>query len=158
MGKGLHNRLGEHGESLTVLSLLQPLPGLNPDEDTEGDLTDISQRLRELAGSDTDIVNMYSVYPNGGGSLEFLSLELVPLHEALERMQQLSGEQPGRRNVLSVLNPAEDMDESGGPISGALAHLRDALRRLFNVAGENGQPLTLLSVLSEPEPKGVEDS
>ncbi|HEX3794726.1 MAG TPA: hypothetical protein VHV57_09525 [Acidimicrobiales bacterium] len=153
MAKRLYKGLGEKGESLTILSLLRPPAGLNDDEELEGDLTDISQRLRDLTGDDSEMVNMYSVYPNEGGSLEFLSLELVPLRQAIERMQQLPGNQNGRRTVLSVLDPSSDGDDSEESAGGAFTHLRDALRGLFNRAGENGQPLTLLSLLSEPESK-----
>jgi hypothetical protein len=152
MPKRLHKALGENGESLTVISLLNEPTNFNADEELEGDFDDITQRLRDLTGDDTEVVNMYSVYPNTGGSLEFLSLELIPLRQAIERMHQLPGNEASRRTVLSVLDPSDDVDDvpSGG---GALAHLRDALRGLFNRAGENGQPLTLLSLLSEPKPK-----
>jgi hypothetical protein len=152
MSKRWHNRLGENGESLTILNLLNHPNGLQPDEEMEGDLTEVSERLRILAGDDTEMVNMYSVYPNDGGSLEFLAVELVPLRQAIERMRQLAGNQGGRRTVLSVLDPSsgEDGDESDMISVGAFAHLRDTLRGLFNRAGENGQPLTLLSLLSAP--------
>jgi hypothetical protein len=95
---------------------------------------------------------MYSVYPNDRGSLEFLAVELVPLRQAIERMRELPGNQAGRRTVLSVLDPSSDgdVDESDVISGGAFAHLRDTLRGLFNRAGENGQPLTLLSLLSAP--------
>jgi hypothetical protein len=152
MSKRLHNRLGENGESLTILNLLKHPKGLRADEEMEGDLTEVSERLRVLAGDDTEMVNMYSVYPNDRGSLEFLAVELVPLRQAIERMRELPGNQAGRRTVLSVLDPSSDgdVDESDVISGGAFAHLRDTLRGLFNRAGENGQPLTLLSLLSAP--------
>jgi hypothetical protein len=75
------------------------------------------------------------------------------LGQAIERMRQIPGNQNGRRTVLSVLNPSDDDDEDWNePPSGAFSHLRDTLRGLFNRAGENGQPLTLLGLLSQPEP------
>ncbi|HEY2213571.1 MAG TPA: hypothetical protein VGH31_00850, partial [Acidimicrobiales bacterium] len=65
---------------------------------------------------------------------------------------EIPGNQNGRRTVLSILDPSDDEDDAdGGDVSGgAFAHLRDTLRGLFNRAGENGQPLTLLSLLSAP--------
>jgi hypothetical protein len=152
MPKRLHKRLGENGESLTILSLLGHPAGISADEEIEGDLGTVSERLRFLAGNDTELVNMYSVYPNDKGSLEFLSLELVPLGQAIERMREIPGNQNGRRTVLSVLDPSDDEDDAdvGDVSGGAFAHLRDTLRGLFNRAGENGQPLTLLSLLSAP--------
>jgi hypothetical protein len=152
MSKRLHQVLGEHGESLTVLSLLSRPPGLDADEEFEGDLSVISQRVRDLAGDDAQAVNMYSVYHGDSGALEFLSLEQVPLRQAMARLGQFPGLESGHRTVLSVLDPSNDEGEQwDGPTGGAFAHLRDALRSLFNRAGENGQPLTLLSLLSEPD-------
>jgi hypothetical protein len=162
MFKELHNRLGENGQALTVLSLLQgpALVGAESD-DISGSLRDVSQRLRDLAGGDeTELVSMYSVYQNDGGSLEFLALELVPLNPALQRISQLNGGSEDAPTVLSVVEQSdassEDQNGDGGaegasrPVSQAMTRLREAIQGLFNRAGENGQPLTVLSLLSQP--------
>jgi hypothetical protein len=162
MFKGLHNKLGENGQALTVLSLLEGPEFAGSKEELSGSLSDVSQRLRELAGGDeTELVSMYSVYPNDGGSLEFLALELVPLRLAIQRINEINGRGRGEqaRTVLRVidgndddgLDQAEDELDSDGPVSQAVTRLRDAMRGLFNRAGENGQPLTVLSLLSEPD-------
>jgi hypothetical protein len=151
--KGLHNLLGEHGESLTLLSLLKPMDSAVPLGETEGDLNEISSRLLQLAGDESEVVDMYSVVPNEGGSLEFLSLELIPLRQAIEEMRRYAGDNEETVNVLSVVDPSEQIEDQPGTVNQALSHLRDALRALFNKAGESGQHLTVLSVLSRPSKK-----
>jgi hypothetical protein len=148
--KGLHNRLGEHGEALTVLSLLQGEP-LLLHEDAAGTLGDISQRLRDLVGDDTEVVAMYSVVPGADGDSQFSSLEHVPLREAMARLHQVAGGGDDALTVLSVLDQTTEFDDSG-PVSQAFSSLREALRGLFNRAGENGQQLTVLSLLSQTRP------
>jgi hypothetical protein len=152
MFEGLHNKLGENGQALTVLSLLEGRE-YSGAEDISGSLRDVSQRLRDIAGGDeTELVSMYSVYPNQQGSLEFLALELVPLRQAIQRINQINGGRDDTQTVLRVLDGTDELDEaeSDGPKNHALTRLRDTMRSLFNRAGENGQPLTVLSLLSEP--------
>ncbi len=169
MFKELHNKLGEKGQALTVLSLLEG-PDFVGSEDLSGSLRDVTQRLRDMAGGDeAELVSMYSVYPNEGGSLEFLALELVPLRQAIQRINQINGGSDDTRTVLRVLDGSEEEQEweasenagpgagSGsegdGPVGQAMIHLRDAMRSLFNRAGERGETLTVLSLLSEPNPE-----
>jgi hypothetical protein len=150
MFKGLHNKLGEHGQSLTVLSLLEGPPSAGTKEEVSGSLRDVSEHLRALAGgNDAELVNMYSVYPGQEGALEFLALELVPLRQAIQRINQINGD-GNAETVLSVVDRNEELEEADGPVSLALGHLRDALHGLFNRAGENGQSLTVLSLLAAP--------
>lgn len=158
MFKGLHNKLGENGRALTVLSLLEGRPYVGP-EDISGSLRDVSQRLRDIAGGDdTELVSMYSVYPNEAGSLEFLALELVPLRQAIQRINQINGGKEDAQTILRVLDRSDeeeggvgDADPGGlGPVNQAVIRLRETLQGLFNRAGENGRPLTVLSLLSEP--------
>jgi hypothetical protein len=120
-----------------------------------GSLRDVSQRLRELAGgNETELVSMYSVYPNREGSLEFLALELVPLRQAIQRINQINGGNDDAQTVMNVLDRTdEELEDSDRPVSQAMTHLRDAMRGLFNRAGESGQTLTVLSLLSEPAKK-----
>jgi hypothetical protein len=152
MFKGLHDKLGENGQALTVLSLLEGPEYAGSREDISGSLHDVNERLRAMAGgNDAELVSMYSVYPNEGGSLEFLALELVPLRQAIQRINQING--AGRDDattVLSVVDRPDALEDTEGPVSQAFSHLRDALRNLFNRAGENGQALTVLSLLSQP--------
>jgi hypothetical protein len=163
MFKELQNRLGENGQALTVLSLLEGPEFVGSREELSGSLSDVSQRLRDMAGgNDTELVSMYSVYPNESGSLEFLALELVPLRQAIERINQINGRGAGAKaqTHLRVVDRADELADSGadGPVSGAVTRLRDAMSSLFNRAGENGQPMTVLSLLSEstedPTPEG----
>jgi hypothetical protein len=151
MFKDWHNKLGEDGEALTLLSLLEGPPYEGSREEITGSLGDVSQRLRDLAGGDdVKLVNMYSIYPNAGGSLEFLALELVPLRQAIDRIQQINGGRADAPTVLSVVDQSDELEASNGPVSQAFTHLSDALHALFNRAGEDGQPLTVLSLLSHP--------
>jgi hypothetical protein len=154
MFKELHNMLGEKGQALTVLSLLEGPDYVASGETVSGSLRDVSDRLRQMAGGDdTELVSMYSVYPNEGGALEFLALELVPLRQAIQRINEING-RGGNGDVptvLSVLDRQDELDDSDGAGPGAIGRLRDALRSLFNRAGENGQSLTVLSLLSEPD-------
>jgi hypothetical protein len=151
--KGLHNRLGEDGETLTVLSLVSPAGSAETVSDVEGSVDDISQHLRHLAGDD-DLVDMYSVVPVAGGtSLEFLALELVPLRQAIEELRRITGDGDTKMSRFNVAEEAEDADAQSGAVSQAVTRLKDALRSLHNRAGEDGQQLTLLSLLSHPSRK-----
>jgi len=153
MFKGLHNKLGENGQALTVLSLLEGPAYDGSREEISGSLRDVSEHLRAMAGgNDAELVNMYSVYPNEGGSLEFLALELVPLRQAIQRINQINGAgNDDAATVLSVVDESDDGPDDGEEtVSQPFSHLRDALRNLFNRAGENGQSLTVLSLLSQP--------
>jgi hypothetical protein len=169
MFKELHNKLGEKGQALTVLSLLEG-PAFVGSADISGSLHDVSQRIRDLAGGDeAELVNMYSVYPNEGGSLEFLALELVPLRQAIQRINQINGGSDDSQTVMRVVDRSEESEdweaseEAGlmagpdsagdGTVGQAMSHLRDAMRSLFNRAGERGEALTVLSLLSEPVPR-----
>jgi hypothetical protein len=157
MFKGLHNKLGENGQALTVLSLLEGPEYVGSREELSGSLHDVSERLRAMAGgNDTELVSMYSVYPNEGGSLEFLALELVPLRQAIQRINQINGAGgDDAETVLSVVDRSDGLEDTEGPVGQAVSHLRDALRSLFNRAGENGQSLTVLSLLSQPVKGGA---
>jgi hypothetical protein len=158
MFKGLHNKLGENGQALTVLSLLEGPAYAGSREDISGSLHDVAERLRAMAGgNDAELVSMYSVYPNEGGSLEFLALELVPLRQAIQRINQINGAGgDDAATVLSVVDGSDDgLDEPEETVSQPFSHLRDALRNLFNRAGENGQSLTVLSLLSQPVKGGA---
>jgi hypothetical protein len=107
-------------------------------------------------GNEAELVSMYSVYPNEGGSLEFLALELVPLRQAIQRINQINGAgSQDAQTVLSVVDRSDELEDTEGPVSQAFSHLRDALRNLFNRAGENGQSLTVLSLLSQPKKSGA---
>jgi hypothetical protein len=147
MFKEFHNRLGENGVSLTVLSLLKPHPELDGSESASGDLRTVSQQLLDAAGDD-ELVDMYSVYPSAGGSLEFLALELVPLRQAIEQLRRNANENASTE--LRVINPEDEIDDGPGAVNQAMTRLREALHQLFNRAGEHGQQLTVLSLLSEP--------
>jgi hypothetical protein len=154
MFKELHNKLGEKGQALTVLSLLEGPDYVAAGETVSGSLRDVSERLRQMTGgNDTELVSMYSVYPSEGGSLEFLALELVPLRQAIQRINEINGRGGNGdvRTVLSVLDRQDELDDSDGAGPSAIGRLRDTLRSLFNRAGENGQSLTVLSLLSEPD-------
>ena len=152
MFKGLHNKLGENGEALTVLSLLEGPAFAGSKDDVSGRLSDVGARLRQMAGgNESELVNMYSVYPGGGGSLEFLALELVPLRQAIQRINEINGRSGDVEVVLSFLDAPDEIEDADGSPSNAITRLRDAMRGLFNRAGENGQPLTVLSLLSRPD-------
>jgi hypothetical protein len=165
MLKDLHNRLGENGEALTLLSLLDGPEFEGADEPITGTLREISERLRVMAGGDdTRVVSMYSLYPGDNGSLEFLALELLPLRQAIEQINQINRGASDAPTVMRVIGLDEDdavdseSDESAaaedgaGAVGHAVASLRDALSGLFHRAGENGQALTVLSLLSQPAP------
>ncbi len=160
MFKGLHNKLGENGQALTVLSLLEGPPYAGS-EDIAGSLRDVSQRLRDIAGGDeSELVSMYSVYPNQEGSLEFLALELVPLRQAIQRINQINGGSEDAPTVMRVIDRSDELEDAEGDGDGhdgqadrAVTRLRDTMRGLFNRAGEHGQALTVLSLLSERSQK-----
>jgi hypothetical protein len=134
MFKKLHHKLDENGGALTALGVDGDLEEFWSTDEVNGSLGDVGDRVRDMAGGiDTRPVSMYSVYPGPGGPLEFLALELLPLRRAIQRLNQISGgdDVPAELSVLDRFEEMEDDDGSGSP---ALAHLRDAVHRLFTRA------------------------
>jgi hypothetical protein len=151
MFKAFHNKLGENGQSSTVLSLLKDPQRVGSDGPISGSLSEVSARLVDIAGGDdVEVVSMYSVYPTEGGSLEFLAVELLPLRQAKQRISQINGGRGDAEVELNVLDRPDELEGSVGPVSQAITHLRGEVRNLFNRTGEDGRPLTVPSLLSQP--------
>ena len=86
---------------------------------------------------------MYSVYPNQEGSLEFLALELVPLRQAIQRINQINGGRDNTQSVLRVLDGTDELEEAegDGPKNHALTRLaRHHAQPLQSRRGERTTP------------------
>jgi hypothetical protein len=148
MFKKLHHKLDEDDAALTVLGVPDDLEQFWSADEVSGSLGDVGQRVRDMAGgNDTTLVSMYSVYPGPGGPLEFLAVELLPLRQAIQRLNQIHGGDDAPAE-LSVLEGSEEMEDAEEGASPAFAHLREAVHRLFN--RDEGQKLTVLGLLSHP--------
>jgi hypothetical protein len=163
--------LGEDGEMLTILSLLGPPPADAPQQELgEMSLQDAVARIYEIAGPTKRaglVLSLRRAFHDPDTDA-FTSEEDVPVQDVSDRLRTLVGD---RANAMVVLNRLsvedearfqapdeqgeEDEDEGGtGPIREAWHRFLEALRHLFNIAGEDGQPLTILSILVRDEDQG----
>jgi hypothetical protein len=148
MFKKLHHKPDEDDAALTVLGVPDDLEQFWSADEVSGSLGDVGQRVRDMAGAnDTTLVSMYSVYPGPGGPLEFLAVELLPLRQAIQRLNQIHGGDDAPAE-LSVLEGSEELEDDEDGASPAFGHLREAVHRLFN--RDDGQKLTVLGLLSHP--------
>ena len=164
MSPSLRNILGEDGEALTVLSLLEgPKKGAAAPPQGEMSLEQATERIAASAGEDARVVTVLSLCresrdPDGDA---FWSEHDVPVREACDLLRRQVGHGANPTVVLEWLS-AEDQrrleqqaaapDDGPGPVREAVQRFVEALRRLFNAAGEDGQPLTILSLLVRQEP------
>ena len=168
MSPSWRNIFGEDGQMLTVLSLL------GPDEhrrwsDATGEMTvaEAARRISELAGEDgrADVVLSIRRQVDPDGEV-FRRYENVALADVGERLLAEAGD-PGATVVLDRLSAADEErfevsvgsepdEHAPGPLHDAVHRFVEALRHLFNIAGEDGEPLTVLSLLvRQPDGSGA---
>lgn len=157
----LHNILGEDGEVLTIMSLLKPAETGEGTEKPLGEMTlqEAIERIYDIAGREGRAQLVLSLRRTLG---EFTSEEDVTVAELSGELLLLAGQDGSARVVLRRLtvadepgeeDPAEDQeDTTSGGFRDALHRFVAALRGLFNVAGEDGQQLTILSLLVKQPP------
>jgi hypothetical protein len=144
---------GEDGEALTVLSVLKPRTGVQRfmSEDRMP-LRDVARRWYHIAGEDGEALTIVSVLEPAGTA-------------GGEGSQGGAPHSPGDSG--SAQQGAGDVDgagESGGDGEekpGLVASLIDFIRSLFHIAGEEGEALTVLSVLErnpDAQDVSVDDS
>ncbi len=173
--RSLHNLLGEDDDVLTVLSLL---PKKSPEDAGAGVLAALS-RLNEgvdevplyeaaawlylVAGEDGRIPHSLSLVRSPGGPAEFIANEDSPVKEVVERMYSIAHDNADAPTRISIVTtdgdedvedpPAGNGSDDGRSRAGVLRRFLDAVRGLFNVAGEDGEPLTVVSILVRRAPK-----
>jgi hypothetical protein len=164
--RSLHNIFGEDDEALTILSLLRRTdedqsqegeehgaPARVADIEAELPLRDAVAWLYRLAGKDGRISRSVSLVRAGAAPLELVSSDDVPVQEVAERLYGLAGNNPEALTRISLVTP-DDPDSGNGKdeteglqLSDVFHRFIEAVRGLFNLAGEDGQPLTILSLL-----------
>ena len=174
--RSLHNLLGEDGDVLTVLSLL---PKKSPEDAAEAVRAALS-RLDEsvievplyeaaawlylVAGEDGRVPRSLSLVRSPEGPAELIANEDSPVKEVVERMYAIAhdnSEAPTRISIVTVDDdgaaddpPPDDDSDGGHSLAGVVHRFVDAVRGLFNIAGEDGEPLTIVSLLVRRTPPG----
>lgn len=157
-----HNRLGEGGQRLTILSLL-PRAGLaSGTREPSGALSlrEAVEEIFRIGGEDGEARAVLSVTVQGEGETEFTTEENVTLRELAARLYGTFGVDGEAPSFLEVLSPDDDLlDGAGGtgadgggegPL-GALRRLREAVYRMFGGSAEEGIRPTVLSLLVGPD-------
>jgi hypothetical protein len=92
MFKRSHHKVYEDDGALNVLGGPVDLEHFWSADESSARLGGTGQRERDTAGGDdTELVPTHPVYPGPGGSLEFLAVELLPLRQAIQRLNQTDG-------------------------------------------------------------------
>ena len=166
-----HNKLGEDGQRLTVLSLL-PRSGLDrgpPESWGELSLDEAVGEILRIGGENGAARAVLSVTVQDDGEADFTSEENVALRDLADHLYGVFGGDGQAPTVLRLLRPDDDVlggaDGPAGDVShdrsdeGALAavrRLREAVHRLFGGSAEEGIPPTVLSLLVGPRRQGDE--
>jgi len=178
--RSLHNLLGEDGDVLTVLSLL---PKRSPEDAAEAVRVALS-RLDEsvvevplyeaaawlylVAGEDGRVPRSLSLVRSPGAPAELIANEDSPVKQVVERMYAIAhdnADAPTRISIVTVDDdgagedpPPDDDSDQGRSLANVVRRFVDAVRGLFNIAGEDGEPLTVVSLLvRRPPPDGAPD-
>jgi hypothetical protein len=163
-----HNRLGENGQRLTILSVLPRTP-LTPAElqvANELSLREAIDELFRIAGEDGRARVIMLDVASQGEEPVFLTEEDVSLRDLAEGLYGSFGNDGQSTTVLRVLGPDDDPlgglgpAEAGSPADGdtgrgplaALRRFREAVHRLFGGSADAGIPPTVLSLLVEQTP------
>ena len=160
-----HNKFGEGGQRLTILSLL---PGASPEQTGQPSEVELSLReaideLIRVAGEGGNLRTVLGLSVRENEELEFTAEENLPVQELADRLYAAFGADGQSGAVLRVLGPGDDplvkfdlsappnpdQDSSRGPLA-ALRRFREAVHRLFGGSADAGVPPTVLSLLVNP--------
>lgn len=167
MSPSLHNILGEDGEQLTILSLLKP-PDSPAAETPLGEMTlqEAIQRIYDIAGDEGRAQLVLSLRRTFGDAATdaFTTDQDVTVAALSSELLQLAGQDtPVVLRRLTVDDEPDDdgsEDQGADPTGGfrdALHRFVQALRNLFNAAGDDGEQLTILSLLVRQPPASEGD-
>ncbi len=158
-----HNRFGEDGQRLTILSLLPrvPLGHTHSAEDSELSLREAIDELFRIAGEDGNAQVVLNVTVDGGEEPDFTTEENVSLRDLAARLYGSFGADGETASFLRILSPDEDPlgepgtleptgpEQTGRALAG-LRRLRETVHHLFGGSVEDGVPPTVLSLLVDP--------
>jgi hypothetical protein len=166
-----HNKLGEDGQRLTVLSLL-PRSGLDrgpPESWGELSLDQAVGEILRIGGENGAARAVLSVTVQDDGEADFTSEENVALRDLADRLYGVFGRDGQAPTVLRLLRPDDDVlggtdgpardvshERSDEGVLAAVRRLREAVHRLFGGSAEEGIPPTVLSLLVGPRRQGEE--
>jgi hypothetical protein len=162
-----HNRFGEKGQRLTILSLLAPMPvDLNSlDLDAEMSLREAIDELFRIGGQDGAAQLVLDVIGKGSDAPDFSVEENVSLRELADRLCGAYGSD-GDSASLRMLKPGDELfdewaalesgdspgdDEANGQAGfSPLRRFRETVHRLFGGSAEQGVPPTVVGLLVGP--------
>lgn len=172
-----HNRLGENGQRLTILSVLPRDPSVDEALRAANELS-LRQAIDELfriAGEDGRADVLMLSASEGADHLDTVIEEQISLRDLADRLYAAFGEDGLARSALRVLGPDDDPlallgmseessaddDKDSGPLA-AIRRFREAVYRLFGGSAEQGVPPTVLSLLVDhpaaPEEESADDA
>jgi hypothetical protein len=165
-----HNKFGEGGQRLTILSVLPHATSSQPGQPAEVELSlrEAIDEVFRIAGEDGYAHIVLGLNVRREDDVEFTAEENLSLRELADRLYGSFGADGRSDTVLRVLGPGDDPlstfgpfdppstddDSSRGPLA-ALRRFREAVHRLFGGSAEAGIPPTVLSLLVNPtDPTG----
>jgi hypothetical protein len=154
-----HNKFGENGQRLTILSLLSPTPdGLGAlQHDGEISLREAIDEIFRLGGQDGEARLVLEVTGQNGDGPDFSVQENVSLRELADRLYGSYGADGDRASVLRLVQPGDELlgewassgDDDPNGLS-PLRRFREAIHRLFGGSAEQGVPPTVVGLLVGP--------
>jgi hypothetical protein len=145
----LHNRFGEKGQRLTILSLLgeQPRQGAMP-------LSEAIDELYRIGGPEGTARIVVELHVEGEDRADCTVEENVSLKALAQTFYEAFGESGDAQATLHVLDADEDPLPDGTDVGRSRPHpieairrFREAVSRLFGGSADEGQPPTVLSLL-----------
>jgi hypothetical protein len=161
-----HNRLGEDGRRLTILSVLPRTPGSAGDYSSQAlSLRAAIDELFRIAGEDGRAGFVLNVTGDGVDGPQFTTEENVSLRDLADRLYGSYGPDGDTASYLRVLGPDDDpfgwlgsdesdVDDAGRSPLASLRRLREAVHRLFGGSVDQEVPPTVLSLLVGPRHDG----
>ncbi len=161
-----HNKFGENGQRLTILSLLSPMPADAKPLELGGEISlrEAIDEIFRLGGKDGEALFVLDVTGKDGDGPDFSVQEHVSLRELAERLYGSYGAEGERASVLRLVQPGDDVfdgwesgtDDEPGEGSDSqdspsrLQRFREAVHRLFGGSADQGVPPTVVGLLVGP--------
>ncbi len=136
--RSLHNILGEHGQRLTILSLLPAVNEGGPEQVEECAVGDLPGRIYQIAGGDQ--VDILAAVTLGQGG-EVTVSDRQALHAVVDQLVRTAEADGAQRAEIHYLGP-DDLDEEDDGTA-----LTAAVEKMLADARSSGQTVAVLGVV-----------